>query len=275
MLATSIVVYDHSYHDIEKTLLSLLCYKKTTHKIYIVDNSKHDALKQNIILDEKYNYILSPHNLGYGTANNIAIKKSIEDEIKYHLVLNPDVYFDSGVLETLFEYMESHPEVGLVMPKVLYPDGNTQYLCKLLPTPFDMLLRRFVPFVSWKEKRNEIYELKFTGYDTEMEVPCLSGCFMFLRVSALQEVGIFDERYFLYGEDTDLSRRIHQRYKTVYLPEISITHVFRKTSYKSLKMTLIHLRSMIQYFNKWGWLFDKERTNINLRTLEKLKKDDN
>jgi GT2 family glycosyltransferase len=148
-----------------------------------------------------------------------------------------------------------------------------QYLCKLLPTPFDLFGRRFLnsgPFKKIVEKGNEIYELRFTGYDKIMEVPYLSGCFMFIRTEVLKKVGFFDERFFMYLEDTDLSRRIHRVSKTVYYPEVSIYHEYGKGSYKNPKLLKYHLDSAIKYFNKYGWFFDKERDEINKKTLKKL-----
>lgn len=115
-------------------------------KLYLIDNSSNDNLKELANLDDWIEYIFNNANLGYGKAHNIAMQKTIADGIPYHLALNPDVYFEKGVLEELFEYMEAHPDVGLIMPKVLYPNTNIQYLCKLLPTPFDLFGRRiFLP----------------------------------------------------------------------------------------------------------------------------------
>lgn len=103
-----------------------------------------------------------------------------------------------------------------------------------------------------------------------MNVPYLSGCFMFLRVSVLKEVGLFDERYFMYLEDTDLSRRIHKKYKTIYYPFVHIIHEYSKGSYKNIKLLIYHIHSAIKYFNKWGWIFDKERREINTKVLREL-----
>lgn len=97
-------------------------------------------------LDNKIIYIFNNANLGFGKGHNIALRKSIEENISYHLVLNPDVYFEEGVLEELYNFMEENQDVGLVMPKVLYSDGRLQHLCKLLPTPFDLFGRRFLKF---------------------------------------------------------------------------------------------------------------------------------
>ena len=268
----SIVLFKNDQDLVKKAIYS--CVNSVLiNRIYLIDNSPTDILSCLASLDSRIEYIFNNANLGFGKAHNIALKRSIEENIPYHLVLNPDVYFEKGVLEELYNFMEANKDVGLVMPKVLYPDGNIQYLCKLLPTPLDLFGRRFLNFGPFKkivEKRNEVYELRFTGYDKIMEVPYLSGCFMFIRTEVLKKVGLFDERFFMYLEDTDLSRRIHRVAKTVYYPYVYIYHEYGKGSYKSLKLLYYHIKSAIKYFNKYGWFFDKERQEINKRILKKL-----
>ena len=168
--------------------------------------------------------------------------------------------------------MDGHPEVGQVMPKVFYPNGELQYLCKLLPTPMDLLCRRFIPYKKYIEKRNNRYELRFTDYDSIMEVPSLSGCFMFIRTDVLKEIGGFDERFFMYAEDIDLCRRIGKVSRTIYYPLVSIYHEYEKGSYKNRKLFKYHICSVIKYFNKWGWLFDSERKERNNRILKQYNK---
>ena len=109
--------------------------------------------------------------------------------------------------------------------------------------------------------------MKDSGYNGIMNVPFLSGCFMFLRNESLKQTGLFDERFFLYAEDTDLSRRIHECYQTLFYPEVAITHIHARGSYKSFDLTLQNLKSAFQYFNKWGWFFDADRVQINQRAL--------
>jgi hypothetical protein len=265
----SIVLYHNKKEQILKTINSFLNTSMSV-RLYLVDNSSNDNLKELSTIDRRVEYIFNNANLGYGSAHNIAIKKSIGDSVPYHLVLNPDVYFDKGVIEELYDFMEKNKSVGSVMPKVLYPDGELQYLCKLLPTPLDLILRRFIPSKKWKEKRNEIYELKFTNYDEIMNVPCLSGCFMFIRTSILKEIGGFDERFFMYLEDVDLCRRINQKARIVYFPKVEIIHNYEKGSYKKIRLLLYHIISACKYFNKWGWFFDNERKIINKKTIYML-----
>ena len=236
--------------------------------LFLVDNSPRNTLRAYFDHEPRVQYIFNNKNLGFGAAHNIALKKSAALGARYHIVLNPDVYFDQGVVPKLLTLMDNHPEVGLVMPKVLYPDGRIQHLCKLLPSPGNLFTRRFL--AKWFSRINHVYELKFSGYNKVMDVPCLSGCFMFLRNDCLKKIGLFDERIFLYTEDIDLTRRIHKHFRTVFFPEVSIYHLHERGSYKRLMPFLFHLSSAVTYFNKWGWFNDPERDQINQMTLTRL-----
>jgi GT2 family glycosyltransferase len=96
-----------------------------------------------------------------------------------------------------------------------------------------------------------------------MSVPVLSGCFMMMKCGALSEVGLFDERYFMYLEDVDLCRRIAQRFETIYFPEVAIYHHYGKGSYRNPRLMMYHIVSAVRYFQKWGWFSDQERVRIN------------
>ena len=165
--------------------------------------------------------------------------------------------------------MDNHNQIGQLLPKVTYPNGEIQYLCKLIPTPLDLIFKRFLP-AKWTQKRLHKFQLRFTGYNKIMNIPYLSGCFMFFRISALKDVGLFDERFFMYPEDIDITRRMHQKYQTIFYPEVSIIHAHAAESYKNKKMLWIHISNMIKYFNKWGWFFDKERKEVNKSLLKEL-----
>lgn len=231
------------------------------HRVYWIDNSP-TATAEPPCCSNKITYQHNPTNIGYGSAHNIAIRESIYDNIPYHLVINPDIILTRESLETMLQFMAQHPEIGQLMPKVIYPNGELQHLCKLLPTPMDVFGRRFLPS-KWMRRRNQRYEMRASGYDRLMNVPYLSGCFMLLRTQAVQKARLFDERFFMYPEDMDLTRRIHRDYLTVFFPYASIIHNHEKASYKSLKMLWIHIANMCRYFNKWGWLRDPERDLFN------------
>lgn len=268
-ITASIVLYNNKRNILRTAIDSFL---KTTLriKLYLIDNSPNSSLKD-IIRSDKVQYLFMNANNGFGAGHNV-ILRSLEKMGKYHLVLNPDVRFEMGTLEKLYDYMESNSDIGNVMPRVIYPNGELQYLCKLLPTPTDWIVRMFLPIKSVKEKIDYNLEMRFADYDMEMNVPYLSGCFMFLRKSVIAEIGVFDEGIFMYGEDTDLNRRIYQKYRTMYYPRVTIIHNFEKGSHKSLRLLWIHIKAAIYYLNKWGWFFDKERTKINRAVIQQYTK---
>lgn len=272
MLTASVVIY-HSQKEEIKSLLKSVQESNCVKRLYIIDNASTDENRvffESSSLSSIVEYI--PHeNTGYGSSHNIALQKAIEEGSDYHVVLNPDIYFESNVLSELVHYMDINTDVGYILPKVTYPNGELQYLCKLLPTPFDLIFRRFLPKTKFIVRHNERYELRHSGYNKIINPPCLSGCFMFMRLSTLRENNIFfDERFFMYCEDFDLMRRIHRVAKTVYYPNVTVVHNHAKESYKSRKMLMTHIKSAIKYFNKFGWFFDSERKEMNEQILREI-----
>jgi GT2 family glycosyltransferase len=207
------VLYENDEILLKKAIESFLNTRLHV-KLFLVDNSPADHLKHLASLDERITYIFNGANLGFGKAHNKVLKQS--------LVLNPDAYFDPGTLEKLYAFMEENPSVANVMPKVFYPDGKLQYLCKRLPGPTELIVRRFITSDKLIQKINHKYELRAFDYSSTLNTPFLSGCFMFLRVECLKEIGLFDEKIFMYMEDTDLNRRLHAKFKTVFYPEAKL-----------------------------------------------------
>ncbi|QWD10838.1 glycosyltransferase family 2 protein [Polynucleobacter paneuropaeus] len=239
--------------------------------IYIVDNSPMPN-QQLVFGGLLVEYIQTQRNIGYGSGHNIALKKAMELGSDFHFVFNPDISFGDAELQKMISRICDDKEIGQLMPKVINPDGSLQYLCKLLPTPLDLVLRRFAigSLKKIAKARADKFELRFTDYSKEMNVPFLSGCFMLLRVSALQKIGLFDESFFMYGEDMDLTRRLHSKYKTIFFPGAVVIHDHAKESYKNMKMLWIHSVNVGKYFNKWGWFLDSERKKINSDVIRSL-----
>ena len=255
MITSSIVIYNSPQKDIQ-TVINCAA-NSIIDAIYVIDNATNDNLKEFVQnLSEKVIYIQGHGNIGYGAAHNMAIRKSVQQNAKYHLVLNPDIEFLEDVIEKLKLFMDEYPDVGAAMPNVFYPNGDIQYLCKLLPTPFDLIFRRFLFFLPGKNKRTQKYELRNLDYSKiHFNIPSLSGCFMMLRTDVLRQIGGFDERFFMYMEDVDLCRRIHDIAQTAFFPFASIIHNYEKGSYKNRTLLRRHIVSAIKYFNKWGWFF--------------------
>jgi len=269
MITASIVLYQNDKLVLQQVIQSFLCFRQGI--LFLIDNSPQDGLKD-ISKENTVTYIHNSSNLGFGAAHNIAIKKAIESGSKYHFIINPDIEIKEDVFTPMAEYMEKHTDVGMMMPKVLNQDGSIQNLPKLLPQPFWIFrrkLRKIDPFGAEFINR---YELRSVPKDQIYNVPILSGCFTLLRLDAIKEIGMYDENFFMYFEDFDLSRRMHQKYKTIYFPEISVVHGYEGGANKSLKLFKIFIKSMITYFNKWGWLFDGERKKFNKETLKQFVK---
>lgn len=266
MIAASIVCYNTADSELIRCIDSLS--SECVRSIDIVDNSCSVATEAlcRVLADKvacRLTYIGSD-NRGYGAGHNQSIRRSLDSDVDYHLVVNSDVSFEPRSLERLLEVMQSDDRIGALQPRIVNPDGTDQYTVRQLPTPFDLILRRFLPR-SWFAGRRCRYELRDVDHDKPFDVPYHQGSFMLLRTAALREVGLFDERFFMYPEDIDLTRRIHQRYLTLYTPVATVVHDHHADSYRSRRMLWIHIRNMIRYFNKWGWLHDPERRRLNRR----------
>ncbi len=262
-VTASIVLYNHSAREVSP-LFEEMAKDPALREWVVVDNG---GSEEACAVAESFGArTLHPgHNLGYGAAHNLALR-TLAGQAPYHLILNPDIRFQNGALGELTVVMDAMPQVGLLMPRVLYPNGSIQYLCKLLPAPLDLVLRRFaVRPMRWLfGSRMARYDMKFFDYSRPIYVPVLSGCFMFTRRSVLESVGGFDERFFLYMEDTDLCRRIGDVSRLLFWPWTTVTHSHTQGSYKNLTMLRLHVQAAVAYFNKWGWWRDPVREARNL-----------
>ena len=264
MITVSIVTYKTDLEELTLCLQSL--NSPLVSKIFIVDNSHEKYIKDFCTQYTNVIYIGS-ENVGYGAGHNQALHKVLDTDNKYHIVLNSDVYFKPDVLDKLVGYMDTYEDVAQVQPNIVFPNGEMQYTCRMLPTPANLIFRRFLP-TSMVEKMNYKYLLQYNDHTQEMNVPYHQGSFMFFRTECFKKVGLFDERFFMYPEDIDITRRMHKHYRTMFWPGVTVVHAHRAASYKSKKMLKIHMENMIKYFNKWGWIFDKERSAWNKQLLK-------
>ncbi len=261
-----LVAYNNKISDIINLSKSLSnCNLK--YKV-VIDNSPNENLKK-IFEENDWTYISKKKNPGFGASHNLIINK-FSSSVKFHIVINPDIYFNYDIISMLEKFMDEKPDCGNVMPKILYPNNENQKLAKLLPSPYGWFLRRFAKNTRLLKNYNYKFELQMFDENKVFKSPYLSGCFMFLRVNSLNKVGLFDENIFMYGEDTDLNRRlwISGDYP-YYYGKTHIYHKFTKGSHKSLNLLFIAIKSTLYYFNKWGWI-DNERNKINKECLDQI-----
>jgi GT2 family glycosyltransferase len=270
MVSVSIVTFNTLPKDLDLIFKSLENVV-TELKIYIIDNSPTKVLSSYFECMSNVIYIHNPSNPGFGAAHNIAIERAINQGSKYHFIINPDIYFIEDVITPMVEFMGTDAQIGMLMPQILNEDGSIQNLPKLLPSPFSVLLRKLKkPAFLYNPFINK-YELRNIPDEKIYEAPILSGCFTLLNLKAIKEIGGYDDTYFMYFEDWDLSRRMHLKFKTIYFPKVSVYHGYESGANKSKKLFKIFVYSAICYFNKWGWFFDFERKEANKKTLNQFK----
>lgn len=257
-MTASIVTYKVDLDELARALQAL---GDVPERVYVVDNASEERVHDFCRRQPGVEYIANA-NTGYGAAHNIAIRRAIEAGEDYHLVMNSDLLFEPSDLRAMLEYMDDHRDIGLLHPRILDPDGNDQFTVRMLPTPIDLIARRFLP--KWvMPGRRRRYLLQHIDHDRPFDAHYVQGSFMLMRVSVLRQAGLFDERFFMYPEDIDLSRRIAAISRAVYYPRVKVVHNHRAASYASAKMLRIHISNMILYFNKWGWFFDRGRRCAN------------
>lgn len=262
MITASLVVFKTKHDELRRILKC--CIECSIDKVYIVDNSPTNELFSIVSEYEtdKLDYIYGQGNVGFGHANNIGIRKAILQKSKFHIILNPDIFFSVESFEKMTQFMETHDDIGMMAPTLVYPDGRPQVTAMMLPTPYDMFGRRLLPKI-FVDRINEHYELKKCDLTKAREIPNICGCFMYCRTEVLQKAGLFDERFFMYFEDFDLVRRVHNVAKVVFYPDAFVVHAHAAEHRRNKFLLKQSIKSAIQYFNKWGWLFDSDRRKWN------------
>lgn len=250
MLTGSIVLYNNDKEMLNNAVNSFLNIpvKKS---LYLIDNSPTDQLK-NVFVSDEITYIHNKKNIGFGKAHNQVINDLIKGS-KYHLILNPDTYFSQDVLPILIERITQNENIGLIAPKILYPNGNFQNSIRKFPKIHDFLLRR-ISFLS-KLFKNEYKKGNYLdiSISNPMFVEAVSGCFQLFKTSVFVKINGFDPRYFMYMEDIDICRKVrHEGYKVLYDPNAIVYHHSDYGSKKKLKLLVIHVVSIFKYYWKWN-----------------------
>lgn len=221
--------------------------------IFVVDNKSSDKTVETVLQCQtsfsNIKLIQPESNNGFGAGNNEVLPYL---NSKYHVLVNPDISISSSEeIEKMMNYMNEHQEVGLLSPLILNSDGTIQKLYKRNPTVLDLGLRFISPNIL--KKRQNWYVHEESGYNHIGEIEHASGAFMLFRTETFKKIGGFDKRYFMYMEDDDITRKVNKISKAMFFPNAKVVHVWQRKSYKKIKYTLMEIKSMVKYFNKWGW----------------------
>lgn len=216
-------------------------------KVWIVDNNSNDgsikSAKENF---PDYQYVINPNNLGFSKAQNIALKKT---NTEYVLILNPDSKLIPGVIKHMLEFMDKNPDVGVSSCMVEKEDGLIDWAShRGFPTPW-------TSFKYYILGDDTLYHLKGSDMSKPHEVDSISGAFFLTRKSVLDKVGLFDENFFMYGEDLDLCLRIKKAgYKVMFVPDVKIVHykgVSSGLKTHSQKITTAGSETRVKAFNSF------------------------
>lgn len=247
---TGCIVTYNNEDKIEAVINSILTHTENIDfTLFVSDNMSADDTVR--IIRNKFPQVTvveNGSNKGFGHGHNAVIDKL---DSKYHFIINPDIILDNSAVEQFIDYFEKNPDVVMAVPKLLYENGEEQFTPKLTPTVKYMLGGRLEKFGRVFRKWRSEYTLRGKNVTEPFECGFCSGCFICIRTEIFKKTGGFDERYFLYSEDADLTREAKAYGRTMYLPHITVTHMWERAYMKSGKYFLIQINSMIKYFFKW------------------------
>ncbi len=243
------IVTHNNMSSIKGTLDSILEYTKgVDFKLFVVDNLSTDGTPDFIRENYPQVELIEPGtNKGFGSGHNEVLDKI---DSKYHAIINPDIVIDNDVIKIMADKMDEDDSVGMVSPKILFPDGRLQILGKRKPKLKYLIASRMRKGNEPSQLLAE-YAMLDKDPDSEYQVEIATGCFMFIRTDIFKKIGGFDDRYFLYFEDFDLACEVNRISKVIYYPKAAIYHVWGRESKKNFKLKIVQLKSMFKFYLKW------------------------
>ncbi|MCK4326613.1 glycosyltransferase family 2 protein [bacterium] len=224
----------------------------TDFEVFVVDNNSNDNSAELVEREfPQVKIIKNKLNLGFSKGCNQGIQKS---KGGYILLLNPDTIIKSHALEDMVGFMKREPDCGIVGPQIMDSDGTIQLSCRSFPSFRNALFNRYSLFTRLfpNNRFSRGYLLSDWDHNQIREVDWVSGACMMVRRQALDNIGLLDERFFMYCEDVDLCYRMkEQGWKVYYLPEVRITHCIGESSQSiGCRSIIEHHKSMFQFYKK-------------------------
>lgn len=260
-----VIVNYKSKDQVDKCLKSLFNDIRNTElkvNVTVVDNASEDGIE--LLLKNHYinvNCIRNEDNFGFAKAQNAGMQDA---NAKYHFVLNPDTVLVQGeaLIKKLHDFMENNPQVGIVGPKIMYPDGTRQNSCFRFPKFLQPVYSRTkLGKIGNGKKTADRYFMRDFEHDETIPVDWIMGAAMFVRQTAVDEIGLMDERFWMYAEDSDWCRRMWEKgWQVFFVHNVMLQHEHGRGSakvdgiIKSLlvnKLARAHLKSWLQYMWKW------------------------
>lgn len=250
-LSASVVMYGGA-DEVSRCIQSLLEETKDSElKLYVIDNASPDGALEELKkqkVTSQIDLLALEKNVGYGGGHNKVLPLL---HSKYHAVVNPDIVVHEDVLSVIVDWMEEHPDVVMTTPRLVFPDGRQQNIAKRRPALLPLIARQ-LPIKALKK-----YEDHYLMLDEDLSKPTdvefCSGCFFVIRTEIFRKMGGFDEGYFMYVEDADITRKALEYGRAVYLPQVTVEHAWHREAHKKPRQFMWQVRSMFRYFRKWGF----------------------
>lgn len=234
------------------------CKLPMSHEVIVVDNHSQDGSVEMVKTHfPRVSMVAARHNRGFAAGMNIGLSRASGEFV---MTLNTDVAIFSGAIDALLAYVESHPQVGMALPKLINPDGTTQLSCFRFPTAMVPIYRRtFLGTTPHAQSIIRHYLMSDWDHKDNRPVGWGLGACLLIRRTAIEQAGLFDERFFLYYEDADLCRRFWQRgWEVHFVASAEMVHYHQRLSaeHHGLRSlfdypTRIHIQSAIKYFAKY------------------------
>lgn len=257
-----LVILNYNTRDVLRDCLrSLADTRNVAVEVVVVDNASADGSADMVrteFLDKDFpqvRLIASPINGGYAYGNNLALREFLAraNPPRALMLLNSDTLVPPDALRNLMDFLDTHPDAGIVGPRLQLRDGSLDLACRRsFPTP-QVSLYRMVGLSKLfpKSKRFGQYNLTYLDENETAQVDSVVGAAMLMRTAALQQAGILDEAFFMYGEDLDLALRIKQKgWNAYYFPGATILHYKRESSKRSRKAQIEFYRAMYIFYEK-------------------------
>lgn len=253
-LSACIVSYC-DYEEVCTAVRSILEHTPGDLSLYVVDNASPDGCGRKLAAtdfkDSRVQIITLPENLGFGRGHNTVLPflKS-----RYHFILNPDVILPNDVLHELACWLDAHPQAAMATPQLYYPDGRIQNLPRRKPTPWLLFARQLAPRFpgSLFDRSDRHYTMQDEDLSRPHSIEFCTGSFMAVRTEIFQQIGGFDEDYFMYVEDADITQKILREGKVFLVPQCRAVHAWHRAPARDAGKFKMQLISMIRYFKKWG-----------------------
>ena len=250
-ISAAIVSYG-GYEEVMRAVESLLKYAGPDFTLWLVDNASPDGTGEKLeksLRDPRVRVIRNPQNYGFGKGHNTVIPML---DSEYHFVLNPDILVNQPVLEQMAGWMDQNPDVVMSTPRLTFPDGRPQVLPKR-PCNLLGLLSRQLPSVGFLKPYGDHYAMLDEDLSKVTDIQFCTGSFFCMRTGVFREMGGFDEGYFMYVEDADITRKAMKYGRVCYLPQFTACHAWHRSPNKDLSHFWMQLKSMGRYFRKWGF----------------------